>query len=196
MRGLGANGRDTPRLTNVTCEPSTEPSVAVTGNVSGSRPAAAGEGPAIMPIDRGGWALIEMTRLPELRGAIPTWPVIDRLISSSTRNSKVRASSPGFSTGMTSRLIWDQSQAPALGLKISAGRSSAANTTRSGCPSFDSMVACDVSTIISSSPAAAISGERAIAIEQRNPFSIVARASVLCRYHDSVRYIPSDVFRR
>src|SRR6516162_8506285 len=97
MRALGANGRDTPRWTNVTCEPSTEPSVAVTGNVSGSRPAAAGEGPAIMPIDRGGWALIEMTRLPELRGAIPTWPVIDRLISSSTRNSKVRASSPGFS---------------------------------------------------------------------------------------------------
>jgi hypothetical protein len=48
------------------------------------------------------------------------------------------------------------------------------------------MVACDVSTIISSSPAAAISGERAIAIELRNPFSIVAGSPGLCRYRSSM----------
>ena len=82
---------------------SMEPSVAVTGNVPGSRPAGASEGPAIIPIDTGGGALIEIARLPELRGAIAAWPVNQRL-GSSTRNCKVSAWSLGFSTGITSRL--------------------------------------------------------------------------------------------
>jgi hypothetical protein len=81
------------------------PSVAVTGNVPGSSPAAAGEGPAIMPIDRGGGAPIEITRLPALCGEIATLPVNDRLALSSTHSSKVSASLAGFSTGMTSRLV-------------------------------------------------------------------------------------------
>ena len=172
----GVDGRGIPRRTSVTSEASMAPSVAVTGNVPGSRPAGASEGPAIMPIDRGGGAPIEIARLPAVRGAIATSPVNDRLIWSSTCNSKVSASSPGFSTGMTSRLVRDQSQVPASGLKISAGRSSAANTTRSLCPSRDPIVAWDVSTIISSPPVVAISRERAIAIEQWKPFSMVTRS--------------------
>jgi hypothetical protein len=55
-----------------------KPSVAVTGKIPGSRPAGASEGPAIMPIDSGGGALMEIARLPELRGAIATLPVNDR----------------------------------------------------------------------------------------------------------------------
>src|SRR5215469_9858885 len=99
-----------------------DPSVAVTGNMPGSRPAGASEGPAIMPIDSGGGALIEIARLRELRGAIATLPVNDRRLWSSTRNRRVSASSLGFSTGMMSRLSRDQSQAPSFGFKVSAGR--------------------------------------------------------------------------
>jgi hypothetical protein len=66
---------------------------------------------------------------------------------------------------MTSRLRFGQAQLPS-GLKTTAGRSADANKTRSLCPFFDSMVACDVSTIISAPPAA-INSVRAIAIEQR-----------------------------
>ena len=150
------------------------PTVAVTGNVPGSRPAAASDGPAIMPIDRGGGAPIEITRFLALRGAIATLPVNDRLALSSTRNSNVSASSPGFSTGMRSLIVRDQSQAPACGLKITAGSSVAANKTRRISPSCDSTVACDVSTIISSASAVAISNERAIANEQTKPFSVAA----------------------
>src|SRR5205085_7644719 len=105
MRGRGADGRGIPRRTNVTCEASIAPSVAVTGHTPRSRPAAAGEGPAIMPIDRGGGAPTEIARLPALRGAIAALLANDRLVWSSTRNDTVNASSPGFSTGMTSWLV-------------------------------------------------------------------------------------------
>src|SRR4029077_17041036 len=108
----------TPRRTNVTCEASIAPSVAVAGNVPGSRPAAAGEGPAIMPIDRGGGAPIEIMRLPALRGEIATLPVNDRLALSSTRSSKVSASLAGVSTGMTSRLRLSPVQGAAPALKV------------------------------------------------------------------------------
>src|SRR6516162_3908748 len=172
-RGRGLDGRGTSRRTNVTCAASIEPSVAVTGNVPGSRPAGASDGPAIMPIDSGGGALTEIARLAELRGAIATLPVNDRLFWSSTRNCRVSASSLGFSTGMSSRLSRDQSQAPSFGFKVSAGWSSVANTTRSLCPSFDSMVACVGSTTISSSAPAAMSNRRAIGIEQRKPLEIM-----------------------
>jgi hypothetical protein len=155
-----------PRRTIVTCEASIAPSVGLTGNVPGSRPAGASEDPPIMPIDRGCGAPSEIARLPELRGAIATFPVSARLERSSRRSNRVTAPSPGFSTGMTSRLRFGQAQLPS-GLKTTAGRSADANKTRSLCPFFDSMVACDVSTIISAPPSAAINSVRAIAIEQR-----------------------------
>src|SRR5215469_11185894 len=172
-RDRGLDGRSSPRRTNATSAASMEPSVAVTGNIPGSRPAGASEGPAIMPIDSGGGALIEIARLLELRGAIATLPVNDRRFWSSTRNCRVSASSLRFSTGMTSRLSRDQSQAPPLGFKVRAGRSSVANTTRSLCPSFDSIVTCVGSTRSSSPAAVVISNRRAIAIEQRKPFGIM-----------------------
>jgi len=75
----------------------------------------------------------------------------------------------GFSTGMTSRLSRDQSQTPPFGFKVSAGRSSVANTTRSLCPSCDSIVTCVGSTRISSPAAVVVSNKRAIAIEPRKP---------------------------
>ena len=81
------------------------PSVAVTGNVPGSRPAAASEAPAIMPIELGGGAVSEIARLPALRGAIATLPVNERRASSSTRSCRVSGSSPGFSAGMISLLV-------------------------------------------------------------------------------------------
>src|SRR5215469_8384118 len=172
-RARGLDGRSSPRRTNATSAASMEPFVAVTGNVPGSRPAGASEGPAIMPIDSGGGALIEIARLRELRGAIATLPVNDRRLWSSTRNCRVSASSLGFSTGMTSLLSRDQSQALPFGFKVSVGRSSVANKTRRLCPSFDSIVTCVGSTRISSPTAVLISNKRAIGIEERKPLGIM-----------------------
>jgi len=100
----GVVGRDIPRRTDATREASIEPFVAVTGNMPGASPAAVGDGPAIMPIVRGGGASIRIARSLALRGAIATLPFNARPGSLSTRSSKVSGSSPRLVTGMTSLL--------------------------------------------------------------------------------------------
>ena len=52
----------------MTREASTEPSVAVTGNLCGSIPAAVSDGPAIIPICRGEGASIHSVRSPARAG--------------------------------------------------------------------------------------------------------------------------------
>src|SRR5215472_7758483 len=89
---------------------------------------------------------------------------------------------------MRSRPSRDQSQAPPLGFKVSAGRSSVANTTRSLCSSFDSIVTCVGSTRTSSPAAVIISNKRAIAIEQRKPLEIMTWSPGLCRYRRGTEY--------
>ena len=63
------------------------------------------------------------------------------------RSVKLSGSSPGFSTGMTSLLVADQSQAPWTGVNTSAGCSSFENNTRSRCPFRDSIAAFTASTV-------------------------------------------------
>src|SRR5580704_5297953 len=145
-RCRGAVGREIPSRTEATCDASTEPSVAVTGNNPGSRPPAARVGPAIMPIARGGGASLRMASSPMLCGAIATLPLSERSGSLATRTSNATTASPGLSIGLTSLLVADQFQEPAPGLKRSAGWPSAANTTFSCRPSRASIAACKVST--------------------------------------------------
>ena len=101
----GAVGRAIPRRTDATREASTEPSVAVTGNVCGSSPAAVSDGPAIIPILRGEGASIHSARSPALPGAIEILPFNHRSASSAIRSNKLTGSPPGFSTAMTSLLV-------------------------------------------------------------------------------------------
>src|SRR5262249_31138573 len=138
----------------------TEPSVAVTGNAL-PPPAAAVGGPAIMPIARGDGALIQITRSPALCAAIDVLPVSEPAEALSIRSKTVSASSPGFSTGIESLLVADQSQASAPGLKTTAGRPSGAKTTRSFSPSQGSRDAFVVSTMGVSAPPTADSSSRA-----------------------------------
>src|SRR5271165_261416 len=150
----GAVGRAIPRRTDTTREASTEPSVAVTGNVCGSSPAAVSDGPAIIPIFRGDGASIQSARSPMLPGEIEILPFNDRSATSSIRSNTVTGSLPGFSIGMASLLVRDQSHTRPRGLNTSAGCPSAANVTRNPAPSRASITALRVSTAASSlSPA-------------------------------------------
>src|SRR5215510_7712462 len=88
----GALGRAIPRRTDATRDTSIEPSVAVTGNVPVSSPAAASDGPAIIPIARGDGASIHSARSPVLTGAIAILPFSDRPAPSSTWSSNVAGS--------------------------------------------------------------------------------------------------------
>src|SRR5947209_15424785 len=142
----GVVGRAIPRRTDVTREASIEPSVAVTGDVCGSSPAAVSDGPAIIPICRGDGASIHSVRAPALSGAIEILPLSDRSAPSLTRSSNVTGSPPGFSTGMTSLPMRLQSHVSSAGLNSTAGCPSAANMTCIPVPSRASMIASDAST--------------------------------------------------
>jgi len=145
------------------------PSVAVTGNVLGASPAAASDGPAIIPIARGAGASIHSARSPVLTGAIAILPFSDRSAPSSTWSSNVAGSAPGFSTEMTILLVSRQSHAPPLGLNNSVGCPSAANTTCNRSSSRDAMNAFDISTTGPSSPLAAVSSARQQAAREALP---------------------------
>ena len=82
----GAVGRAIPRRTDVIREVSTEPSVAVTGTVCGSIPAAVRDGPAIIPMLRGAGASIHSARSPALAGATEALPFRTRFASSAMRS--------------------------------------------------------------------------------------------------------------
>ena len=159
-----------------TCEGSTEPSVAVTGIV----PAATGAGPAIMPMERGEGASIQIARSPALCGAIATLPLKSRPDSLAIRSRTVTASASRFSTGMKSLLTAAQSHAPRAGRNSTAGCASLAKTMCSRSPSRPSIAACDVSTMRlplgEAPPAAELASAVAITAPRHHAQAPMARA--------------------